>query len=338
VQIRELHAYATQTEVLRRYIPTRQFPTGGKRVAVVGGGPAGLGCAFELTKLGHPVILFEGKHIGGVPSTSIPSIRLSRETVESDLTFLTRHFAIEQRSIGSDDFEELRRGFSAIFIAIGLGIDRTSGIKGEDLRGVYRVLPYLEAAREEQARVPRGRKVIVVGGGNVSLDAAATAKRLGAEQVTLLYRRSEKELRVWNAELAQARAAGVQLRCLTLPVEIQGGRQVERVLCRRTELSHRLDSSGRPVPVEVPGSEHTFDADMVIVAIGQVLPKDVFPEIERDANGYFRVDPRLMTTLPGVFAGGDAIAGEGTIVQSVAQGKRAARSIHEYVMNGPEER
>jgi NADPH-dependent glutamate synthase beta subunit-like oxidoreductase len=288
-----------------------------------------MGCAFELAKLGVKATVFDGDELGGVPRKSIPSFRLALEELQDDTRFISQHFQLIQKLIDNSQFERLKRDHDAVFFSVGLGRDRAIGIKGENLRGVVPVLNFLDQAKRTGANV--GENVVIVGGGNVSLDAAATAKRLGASSVVLIYRRSEKEMRVWKSELNEARAQGVELRFLTTPVEIFGTECVSGVLYRRTKLSDRRDSTGRRIPEEIAGSEHTLTADTVIVAIGQEIPREVFPTLRRTAAGYIAVNESFMTSEQGVFAGGDAIAGEGTIVQSVGQGKRAAHAIFAYV-------
>jgi glutamate synthase (NADPH/NADH) small chain len=189
----------------------------------------------------------------------------------------------------------------------------------------------LEKAKANPAQVPVGNKVVVVGGGNVSLDAAATAKRLGASEVVLVYRRSENEMRVWKSELEEARKQGVEIRFLTNPVQIIGEGRVAGVVCIRTQLSGKKDSSGRPIPVDVAGSSHVIAADTVVIAIGQEIRSDSFAQMKRSPKGFIVVDEKFQTSERGVFAGGDAINGEGTIVLSVAHGKQAAHAIHQYL-------
>jgi glutamate synthase (NADPH/NADH) small chain len=206
------------------------------------------------------------------------------------------------------------------------------GIPGEKLKGVLPVLKFLESAKVNPKKMKVGRNVVIVGGGNVSLDAAATAKRLGAGSVILIYRRSEKEMRVWKAELEEARKQGVEIRFLTSPVAIVGKKRVEGIKCRHTRLSKQKDTSGRAIPVEVKGSDFILEADTVIIAIGQSIAADWLEGFERE-TGYVKVDMNFQTSQKSVFAGGDMIAGEGTIVQSVAQGKHAAQAIHDYLIN-----
>jgi glutamate synthase (NADPH/NADH) small chain len=331
IQIRELHFFATQHEAKNGYSRLREFNKNGKKVAVIGGGPAGLGCAFELSKLGIQATIFDGVGLGGVPRNSIPSFRLAEKELRDDVDFLSTHFEFKKERVDAQMFDLITKQFGAVFISIGLGRDRALGIKGESLSGATHVLPFLEEAKAHPERTLAGKNVIVVGGGNVSLDAAATAKRLGAASVKLIYRRSEREMRVWKSELNEARAQGVEIHFLITPVEVLGTERVSGVLCRRMALSDRRDSTGRLVPVEIAGSEHSLMADTVIAAIGQEIPRDVFSHLKRTTAGYLSVNEHFMTSEQGVFAGGDAINGEGTIVQSVAHGKQAAWEMHEYL-------
>jgi len=339
VRIREIHQFATMSERVR---PLRPFPAPptGKSVGVVGGGPAGLACAFGLAMRGHAVDLYNDGPPGGVPGRSIPPFRLPADVLGQDTDFLAPWYRHHDRVVDAPGYGEIAAAHDALFIAVGLGRDRRAGIQGEHLTGVVPVLEFLENARRDRGKFRAGERVVVIGGGNVSLDAAATARRAGAREVVLLYRRSQNEMRAWKAEIEEARRQGVDFRFLSAPVEIigtgvsaRGGRgSVSGVRCRRTRLGPELDGSGRPVPVDVPRSEFDIPADMVVIAIGQVMRASWLPPFERTGAGYIRVDGNFMTSIPGVFAGGDAVGGEGTIVLSVAQGKRAARAIHDYIM------
>ncbi|MBX2991902.1 MAG: FAD-dependent oxidoreductase [Bacteroidetes bacterium] len=329
VRIRELHFFATQQEWKEGYSGTLPFPKNGKSVGVIGGGPAGLGCAFELVKMGYDVHVYDAKGFGGVPQNSIPTFRLNDDELRSDIEFLSPFVHSHQKMINTEAFENIRKQHDAVFIGIGLGLDKPLGIPGEHLPGVVPVLRFLERAKRNAARI--GKRVVIVGGGNVSLDAAATAKHLGADEVILLYRRSEMEMKVWKSELEEAKKHGVQIQFLTIPIEIVGEERVAGVLCRRTRLSGQRDASGRPIPVEIPGSDFDLEADCIIIAIGQVIQADFVSLFERTPQGFIRVDEGFRTSLDGVFAGGDAIQGEGTIVQSVAHGKTAAHAIHDYL-------
>lgn len=327
IRIRELHFFATQSEARSGYRKLGFVESTGKKVAVVGGGPAGLACAFELARRGIRATVFDRRGGGGVPLHTIPSFRLAPGQVQDDLKFLNRFFDIRKASISS--LAALRQEFDAIFLAVGLGKDRPLGLKGETLPGVLPVLEFLEKTKRRRIRI--GTNVIVVGGGNVSLDAAASAMRGGASHVTVLYRRSVHEMKVWRSELDQARAQGVEFRFLTLPVEIVGTRRVEGVKCRRMQLLRKCDDSGRRIPVEIDGSDFLLAVDTIIVAIGQEGTAGLDGGFARTPKGYIAVDEQFQTTVRGVFAGGDAISGEGTIVQAVAHGKKAAENIAAYV-------
>ncbi len=331
IHIRELHFFATQSEKVKGYSKTRLFPTTDGAVAVIGAGPAGLSCAFELAKLGYKVDVFDKDGLGGVPRNSIPSFRLADEELDSDTRFLSKYFRLKKEDVNGRKFEEIRRHYRAVFLALGLGKDRPLGISGERLKGVYPVLQFLHRAKSQPASVTIGSRVVIVGGGNVSLDAASTAKHLGAESVVLIYRRGESEMRVWKGELREARKLGVELRFLTAPVAIVGTGEVTGVMCRQTRLSRESDASGRRVPVEVKGSDFVTDADTVIVAIGQNIDADWLDGVEKTEGGYVNVNRNYHTSVAGVFAGGDMIAGEGTIVQAVGQGKHAAHALHDYL-------
>jgi dihydropyrimidine dehydrogenase (NAD+) subunit PreT len=331
IHIRELHYFATQYERRNGYSATVSKLDGSGNVAVVGAGPAGLSCASELAKLGHHVDLFDRDLPGGVPRKSIPAFRLSVGELDADMEFLQRFFTLHQREIGGGEYDQLRRQYDALFLAIGLGQDRSLGIDGEHLQGVVPVLDFLGGAKSDPEGMSIGNEVVVVGGGNVSLDAAATAKRLGASSVTLLYRRSEREMKVWKSEMEECQRQGVGFSILTVPVAIMGETRVRSVRCRRTRLSDRRDASGRHVPVEVEGTDFTLKADTVIVAIGQRVRAEWASHFDRTRDGFLKVNERFETSIPGVFAGGDLIVGEGTVVQSVAHGKYAAHAIHNYL-------
>ena len=331
VAIRELHLFATREEREAGYSTPRPFGREGATVAVVGAGPAGLACAMELAKHGHRVSVYDRSLPGGVPRSSIPPFRLRTEDLEGDLKFLGRFFTLGQLDVDIPALKNLIETHDAVFLASGLGRDKPLGLPGAQLPGVMPVLPFLERAKVPPVPGAPGSHVVIVGGGNVSLDAAATAKRLGAAEVTLLYRRSEREMRVWQSELIEAREQGVLISTLTLPVGIIGRERVEGVRCRRTRLIDQVDPDGRRRVAEVEGSEFTIAADAVIAAIGQTPSAGFLTMLDRTPGGHVRVDAEFRTSLPTVFAGGDLVGGEGTIVQSVAHGKAAAGAIHRQV-------
>jgi NADPH-dependent glutamate synthase beta subunit-like oxidoreductase len=334
IAIRELHFYATQCEVRRGYSSPRPFPRNGRAVAVIGGGPAGLTCAFELAKFGYRIDLYDRNLPGGIPRNSIPSFRLTDGEVRADVDFLSRFIEFRHKNVHGKDLAAIQKEHDAVFLATGLTADRPLPLPGVDLEGVIPVLRFLETAKGMQASPPAGRRAVIIGGGNVSLDAAATAKRSGYEEVILAYRRGEKEMRVWKSELEEARSQGVQIQFFVIPVEILGRDRVTGIRCRRTRLSGIRDGTGRPVPVEIEGSEFVLDADAVISAIGQMPDEELPGLFDRTPQGYIQVDESFSTSRRGVFAGGDLVAGEGTVVQSVGQGKKAALGIHRYLSKG----
>ncbi len=331
IHIRELHSFATQREAAGGFLKVRAAARIGKTVAVIGAGPAGLGCAFELSTLGYDVHVYDPKGFGGVPRNSIPLFRLSDKELRSDIEFLSPFFHSHQLYVDAGTFEFICKQHEAVFVGIGLGLDKLPGIPGEHLNGVVPVLEYLERAKKNGMRGTLGKRVVIIGGGNVSLDAATTAMQYGAMEATLLYRRSEREMKVWNAELQSARNHGVHMQFLTMPVEVVGNGHVTGLRCRRTRLSERMDASGRPVPVEVPGSDMLLEADTVVFAIGQRIRSEFAGKFRQTSQGYIHADENFQTSVTGVFAGGDVIAGEGTVVQSVAQGKQAARAMHKFI-------
>jgi dihydropyrimidine dehydrogenase (NAD+) subunit PreT len=328
IAIRELHFYATQHEYKLGYSSPAPFRSNGLSVGVIGAGPAGLACAFELAKLGYHIDLYDRKSPGGVPRNNIPAFRLSDDDLRSDVDFLSKFFEFRETNVDRKRFEEIRESHDALFIAIGLSVDKPLPIPGARLDGVVPVLSFLESAKRGSDAAAPGKHVVIIGGGNVSLDAAATAKRLGSQDVVLIYRRGEKEMRVWKSELEEARRAGVMIQFFTTPIEVIGLKQVEGVRCRRTRRSDELDATGRQIPVDIEGSEFMMEADAVIPAIGQVPDAEFLTLFDRTPQGYVKVDASFSTSDSDVFAGGDLVGGEGTIVQSVGHGKKAAQSIH----------
>ena len=320
----------------------------GHKVAVVGSGPAGLTCAGDLARLGYAVTVFEAFHTaGGVLMYGIPEFRLPKAIVQREIETL--------REIGVDietnmvigkvlSVDELfEQGFEAVFIGSGAGLPSFLGIPGEDLLGVLSANEFLtrinlmKAYKEEyDTPIKRAKRVAVVGGGNVAMDAARCAKRLGAEKVTIVYRRSESEMPARLEEIHHAREEGVEFRFLTAPVRILGDEEgrVTALECVNMELGEP-DASGRRRPVEVPESNHVLEADMVIAAIGNTpnpLIRATTAGLEANRRGCLVVDEETMrTTREGVYAGGDIVTGAATVILAMGAGKHAARSIHEYI-------
>ncbi|MDZ4169316.1 MAG: NADPH-dependent glutamate synthase [Coriobacteriia bacterium] len=317
----------------------------GYRCAVVGSGPAGLACAGELARLGHEVTVFESLHApGGVLTYGIPEFRLPKAIVEAEVGLLEEAGVriVCDEVIGRiATVEELMtdEGFDAVFIGTGAGLPHFLGIPGENLNGVYSANEYLTrvnlmGAYEFPARadtpVWRGRKVAVVGAGNVAMDAARTAIRLGADEVFLVYRRTEEEMPARREEVHHAKQEGVEFKLLCSPLEITGSNGwVTGIVATRMELGE-TDESGRRAPVCVLGSDFEIECDTVVIAAGtgaNPLTADAAPELERSRRGYIVTDDDGATSTPGVYAGGDIVTGAATVILAMGAGKKAARAM-----------
>lgn len=316
----------------------------GKRVAVVGSGPAGLTAAGDLAKLGYDVTIFEAFHEpGGVLVYGIPEFRLPKDLVKKEIDKLKRlgvkfqMNTIIGKTLTIDDL--FQDGFKAVFIGSGAGLPRFMGIDGENLNGVYSANEYLTRVNLMKAYdfpnshtpVKLGEKIAVVGGGNVAMDAARSALRLGAREVHIIYRRSMEELPARSEEVHHAREEGVIFDVLTNPKEIIGeDGWVKGLKCVKMELGE-MDASGRKRPREIEGSEFIMDFDLVIMAIGtspNPLIKASTPELETNDRGGILVDQETYATnMDRVYAGGDAVTGSATVIMAMGAGKRAAQAI-----------
>jgi len=328
---------------------TERPDSSGYKVAVVGSGPAGLAAAGDLAKLGHQVTVFEALHRpGGVLVYGIPEFRLPNITVDNELDEL-RRLGVEIRTnvvVGrtltiADLREEM--GFAAIFLGLGAGTPIFLGIEGENLPGVMSANEFLTRVNLMRAfdedydtPVQRGRNIVVIGGGNVAMDSSRSALRLGADSVKLLYRRTRAEMPARVEEVRHAEEEGVIFELLVSPVRFVADDQgnLGAVECIRMELGEP-DESGRRRPVPIPGSEFTMETDQAIVAIGaRVNPSArlVVPGMEQEGKGHSIVDPEtLLTSVPGVFAGGDVVVGEETVIRALGDGRRAAAAIDNYL-------
>jgi len=310
-------------------------PPTGDRVAVVGAGPAGLACAYQLAKKGYSVKVFEALPIpGGMMAVGIPEYRLPRDVLREEIAAIQR-LGVEivcNMALGRNfQLEDLfAQGFKAVFLALGAHKGQRLRIPGEDLPGVYQGVTFLREVNLGK-KVPVGRNVVVVGGGNTAVDAARVAWRLGAEKVTIVYRRSRAEMPVNPWEVEEAEKEGVQLEFLAAPTRILGEQGVTAVECIRMELGEP-DESGRRRPIPIPGSEFLIPCDMVIAAIGQMPELEPIDGVGVTMWGALAADPETCATdRPGVFAGGDAVTGPSTVIEAVAAGNRAAESIHRYL-------
>ena len=342
---------------LERYVadwamahPERVTATGsapsGRTVAIVGSGPAGLTAAGELAKHGHDVTIFEAFHAaGGVLIYGIPEFRLPKDIVQQEVDRLKASgVKIEANAIIGRTFtlRELRERFDAVFIAVGAGLPVFMNIPGENLKGVLSANEYLTRVNlmgawnpESDTPVLKGHRVVVVGGGNVAMDAVRTAKRLGADEATIVYRRSMDELPARKEEVHHAIDEGVRFDLLVSPTEVLGddNRWVRGIRCIRMELGEP-DASGRRRPVEIPGSEFEIECEMVVMAIGtrsNPLLTASEPDLEINKWGYIVTDENLMTSIPGVFAGGDIVRGAATVILAMGDGKTAAQAIGRWL-------
>jgi len=323
-------------------------PQNGHKVAVVGSGPAGLACAGDLLKKGYDVTLFEALHTpGGVLVYGIPEFRLPKSIVQQEIDLLKKQGLqimtnmVIGKILSVDELMD-EQGYEAVFIGTGAGLPRFMNIPGENLGGVYSANEFLTRVNLMKAYLPdsatpihRGRQVVVVGGGNVAMDAARCALRLGADEVVVVYRRSAEELPARAEEVEHASEEGIRFAFLTNPVEILGDASscVSGVRCIEMELGEP-DASGRRRPVEKPDSDFVIEADTVIMAIGtspNPLIKSTTSGLETQRWGGIVADENGATTRPGVFAGGDAVTGAATVILAMGAGKKAAASIDEYI-------
>ena len=325
-------------------------PANGHKVAVIGSGPAGLACAYDLAKLGYDVTIFEALHRpGGVLEYGIPEFRLPKDKIVAaeiaDVMALGVKIetnVIVGRTVTIDSLMD-EEGFSAVFIGSGAGLPRFMNIPGEHYNGVFSANEFLtrnnlmKAYRDDyDTPIHTGKKVVVVGGGNVAMDAARTALRLGAE-TTIVYRRTENELPARKEEVHHAKEEGIRFAMLTNPVEVIGDENgwVKAVRCIRMELGEP-DESGRRSPVEVPGSEFEIETDTVIMSLG-TSPNPLIARttagLETNRRGCLVADENGATTRQGVFAGGDAVTGAATVILAMGAGRKAAAAIHDYIQN-----
>ncbi|MEA3328439.1 MAG: NADPH-dependent glutamate synthase [Candidatus Omnitrophota bacterium] len=319
-----------------------------KKIAIIGSGPAGLTAAADLAKTGYQVIIFESLHaVGGVLRYGIPEFRLPKEIVDTEVGYIEKlGVKMEVNAVIGriKTIDQLRvEGFKAFFIATGAGLPYFLGIKGENLNGVYSANEFLTRVNLMNAyRFPDydtpvniGRKVAVIGAGNVALDSARVSRRLGAGEVTIVYRRSESEMPARFEEIKHAREEGIKFELLTSPIKIYGYENgwVRAMRCLRNRLAEP-DASGRRRPVAIPDSEFDFDCDLVVVAVGQgpnPLLLSTIPELKLNKRGNIEADPEGRTSVPDIFAGGDIVTGAATVIEAMGMGKRAARAIDNYL-------
>ena len=318
----------------------------GHKVGIIGAGPAGLTCAMDLAMLGYKVDVFEALHVaGGVLVYGIPEFRLPKSIVQKEIAGL-KEMGVNiwtNTVIGkSETIDELfEEGYEALFIASGAGLPNFMGLEGENLKGVYSANEFLTRfnlmkAYEENASTPifKGKHVVVVGGGNVAMDAARCAKRLTQGDVTIVYRRSMEELPARKEEVEHAMEEGINFCLLTNPVKIHGQEGgVKQIECVKMQLGE-ADESGRRRPEVIPESNFILEADCVIMAIG-TSPNPLLAQttegLEVNRRGCLVIDENCMTSREGVFAGGDAVSGAATVILAMGAGKKAAAAMHAYI-------
>jgi glutamate synthase (NADPH) small chain len=337
-------------------------PCTGRKVGIVGSGPAALSCAGDLIQKGHQVHVFEALHeLGGVLVYGIPEFRLPKDIVRREVNNM-RKMGVEFETnvvVGKTvTIDQLMKeeGYDAIFVATGAGLPQFLGVPGEHLNGVYSANEFLTRVNlmraykfpedDEPVYDCKDRDVVVFGGGNTAMDAVRTAKRLGARTATIVYRRTETEMPARKEEVHHAKDEGIQFEMLVGPVELVGDKdgRLEAAKCIRMELGEP-DASGRRRPVAKAGSEFTIPASVAIVAVGTTanpLIQSTTPDLQTNKRGYIQVNEEtLATSKPGVFAGGDIVTGGATVILAMGAGRKAAKGIHEYLcsLNGakPEE-
>jgi len=332
-------------------LPPRADSTG-KRVAVVGSGPSGLTVAGDLIVKGHDVTVLEAFHKpGGVLVYGIPEFRLPKEIVAQEVNFLQRLGVIVEcnqvvgRTVSLDEL--FGQGFDAVYLGVGAGLPRFLNIPGENLVGILSANEYLTRANlmkaytfpEVDTPIPRGKDVVVLGAGNVAMDSARTAMRLGADRVRIAYRRSREEMPARIAEIHHAEEEGIEFHLLTNPIRYIGNEngRVTGMDCLQMELGEP-DASGRRRPIPIEGSEFRLDCDLVIVAVGSganPLLTQSTPDLDLNKWGYILADPETgKSTRKGIWAGGDIVTGAATVILAMGAGRKAADSIHQYLTWG----
>ena len=337
IKIGRLQRFAADQEMEKGPKPLRSLREKAIRVAVVGSGPAGLSAAAFLKRLGYDVDLFEYEpHPGGVLMYAIPAYRLPKEVVKQEVKYIQSLGVKIHTEHPIDNPVSLLEQYKAVFIGTGTSLPYKLDLPGEELSGIIQALDLLREVNmalieQRDCDITLGDRVVVIGGGNAAMDSAVTARKLGAKKVTILYRRSENEMPAWEEEKKFALAQGISIQTLTGPVRFLGKEgRISGLECVEMRLGE-VDESGRNRPIPLTGSEFRILCSAAILAIGQ--GPSIAPEgLERDPSGLVRVDEEtLVTSVPGIYAGGDLIRGSDTAVQAVGDGKRAAFAIDAWI-------
>lgn len=337
VSIGRLQRYATDVALARQLNFFARPAWKPQSVGVIGAGPAGLACAAELAKMGYDVVVYESRpEPGGLITSAIAPYKQLKDPLPAEVAMIERlgvkiHYGV---TVGKDiSFEELERRHQAIFLGVGLGADASARIPGEDLPGVWDSLEFVEQIKS--GRPPKiGPIVAVIGGGNTAIDVAREAVRLGATNVMVLYRRTEDQMPAFKHEVKAARKEGVHFYWLTAPVRLLGDGKVRQIECIHMKLG-APDTSGRPAPEPVPGTEFTLEVDTVIKAIGQEKRVELFKTLGLETEGgLITVNEHFQTSRAQYFAGGDCTNGGATVVEAVRHGKAAAQGIVKFLAKG----
>ena len=350
VGIGRLERYASDWERLNTKLESQKIEQTSGKVAVVGSGPAGLTVAADLAKLGHKVTIFESLHTaGGVLMYGIPQFRLPKEIVQAEVEYV-KSLGVELRldsTVGllATIQELMNGGYDAVFIGSGAGLPNFLRVPGENLKGIYSANEFLIRTNlmkaykfpEYDTPIRVGKRVGVIGAGNVAMDSARCALRLGAERVYIIYRRSRDEMPARAEEAENAEEEGIEFMLLTNPIRFIGNDRgfLEKVECVKQRLSEP-DQSGRRRPEPIEGSNFTLDIDTAVIAIGQ-SPNPIIQQttegLQTTRHGTIVVNEETMqTALPGVYAGGDVVSGAATVISAMGAGKKAAKAIHEYII------
>ncbi|MFW9966901.1 MAG: FAD-dependent oxidoreductase [Candidatus Thorarchaeota archaeon] len=335
LSIRNLHRFLADYEHESGERTVEQIaPSKNKKVAIIGSGPAGVACAYDLAKLGYPVTIFEAKsEPGGLLRYGIPEYRLPRDILREEVGFVEKIGVELKTGARVDSLSDLKKnGYKAVFLATGASLSSKLKVNGEDAKGVHHALDFLDSYNQGK-KITLGKDVVVIGGGNAAIDAARTAKRLGETRVTIVYRRSRDEMPAIRSEIDEAEREGIKIQILSSPVQIlEADGKVNGIRCVKMRLG-APDSSGRRRPIPIPDSEFDMKVDDIIIAIGQqVDPKGPLKGLHLTDWGTVVVDDlTYQTSKKGVFAGGDVVTGPATVVEAVGAGKEAAISIDRYL-------